>query len=480
MQEIKKQLKTGVVFTAIGQYAGVVSNLLVSMVLSRILSPTDYGTLNIVLVFLPFFQMISELGVGPAIIQNHDLDDLDLSSLFKMLTVVSLLIGCFFGFFGFGLSWFYGKTIYIPIAWLLSINIIFSIMSVVPVAILTKNQQFKILNLSGLMNYIIGSVIGIISALSGLGVYALIIGSTVPAILNFFCYFRLSGLHVLSGYNKKSFLKVRHFSSNQFGFGLVNYFSRNLDNIMVGKFFGAAALGSYGKSYQMLTYPNSILTDVITPVIQPILAQHQEDIELIKNIYSKVLRLLFLVGVPLSFFLCINASPLIAFLFGGQWDSAIAPFKFLSLVVWTQIAGSTIGSIFQARNETKYLFRTGIISTVIIVLGIIAGIILGDIAKLAFVLSIAFLINFLFTFWMLTHFALKTNLWFVIKILIKPFLLSILPTAASLSWIIFGKNPSSNFFQLVINTLIFGIVFLIETWRTGDIKFVMNFIKRND
>ncbi|WP_180368557.1 oligosaccharide flippase family protein, partial [Oenococcus oeni] len=88
MQEIKKQLKTGVVFTAIGQYAGVVSNLLVSMVLSRILSPTDYGTLNIVLVFLPFFQMISELGVGPAIIQNRDLDDLDLSSLFKMLTVV--------------------------------------------------------------------------------------------------------------------------------------------------------------------------------------------------------------------------------------------------------------------------------------------------------------------------------------------------------------------------------------------------------
>ncbi|WP_257611036.1 oligosaccharide flippase family protein, partial [Oenococcus oeni] len=76
--------------------------------------------------------------------------------------------------------------------------------------------------------------------------------------------------------------------------------------------------------------------------------------ELIKNIYSKVLRLLFLFGVPLSFFLCINASPLIAFLFGGQWDSAIAPFKFLSLVVWTQIAGSTIGSIFQARNETKY------------------------------------------------------------------------------------------------------------------------------
>ncbi len=95
---------------------------------------------------------------------------------------------------------------------------------------------------------------------------------------------------------------MRHFSSNQFGFGLVNYFSRNLDNILVGKFFGAEALGNYGKSYQMLTYPNTILTNIITPVIQPILARHQDNVPLIRNVYSKVLRLLLLIGVPLSFF----------------------------------------------------------------------------------------------------------------------------------------------------------------------------------
>ncbi len=478
MQEIRKQLKTGVIFMAIGQYSGVISNLVVNMILSRILSPTDYGVLNIVLVFLPFFQMISELGIGPAIIQNRDLDENDLSSLFKLLTIVSLLIGIIFGFFGFILSWFYDNSIYIPIAWLLSINIIFSIMAVVPTSILTKNQQFKAMNLASLLNYVLGSFLGVISAFYGFGVYSLIINSTIPVVLNFLCYLRLSKFHFVSGYKKSSFLKVRHFSSNQFGFGLVNYFSRNLDNILVGKFFGAEALGNYGKSYQMLTYPNTILTNIITPVIQPILARHQDNVPLIRNVYSKVLRLLLLIGVPLSFFLCINASPLIIFLFGNQWNSAIAPFRFLSIVVWTQIVGATNGSIFQARDKTKYLFRTGICSTVLIVSGIFFGIFLGNISKLAMVLSIVFFINFLFSFWMLTHFALKTNLWFVIKILIKPFLLSILPTAASLSWIIFGKNPSSNFFQLVINTFIFGIVFLIETWRTGDIKFVMNFIKK--
>ncbi len=479
MQEIKKQLKTGVLFTAIGQYAGVVSNLIVSMILSRLLSPSDYGTLNIVLVFLPFFQMISELGVGPAIIQNQSLNKEDLSSLFKMLTLASFAIGSFFGFFGFGLAWFYGKTIYIPIAWLLSINIVFSIMSVVPLAILTKNQRFKILNLSGLLSYFIGSIFGIISALEGLGVYALIVGSTVPAVLNFFFYLYFSHFQILSGYNKKSFSKIRHFSANQFGFGLVNYFSRNLDNIFVGKFFGAAALGNYGKSYQMLTYPNVMLTNVINPVIQPVLASHQDDVELIKNIYSKVLRLLFFFGIPLSSFLCLNASPLIGFLFGSQWSAAIPPFQFLSLAVWTQIIGSTIGSIFQARDKTKYLFRTGIISTLIIVSGIVLGIFLGNIARLAMVLSVVFVINFLFSFWMLAKYALNTSLLFVIKIMFKPLLLTIFPTVTLVLWLSFIKQPSSNFLQLVINSLIFGMIFLIEAWCSGEIKFILSFIRRS-
>ncbi|MFT8812567.1 lipopolysaccharide biosynthesis protein [Oenococcus sp.] len=479
MQEIKKQLKTGVIFTAIGQYAGVLSNLIVSMVLSRILSPADYGTLNIVLVFLPFFQMISELGVGPAIIQNRNLDQKDLSSLFKLLTVISLAVGLIFGLFGFGLAWFYGRTIYISIAWLLSINIVFSIMSVVPVAILTKSQQFKILNLSGLVNYVIGSILGIASALTGFGVYALIVGSTVPAILNFVTYFRLSRFRILSGYNRQAFRKIFHFSSNQFAFGLVNYFSRNLDNIFVGKFFGPAALGSYGKSYQMLTYPNSILTNVITPVIQPILASHQDDVDLIKRIYAKVLRLLFLVGIPLSAFLCLNAAPLISFLFGGQWNSAIHPFQFLSLAVWTQIVGSTIGSIFQARDRTKYLFWTGLISTLIIVSGIFIGILLGNITRLAMVLSGIFVLNFLFSFCMLARFALNTTLTFILRIMIRPLLLTIIPTLVLAGWIVLFSQPHSNFLQLVINTIIFGGIFLVEAWLSGEIKFVLSFIRRD-
>lgn len=478
MQEIKKQLKTGVLFTAIGQYAGVVSNLIVSMVLSRILSPSDYGTLNIVLVFLPFFQMISELGVGPAIIQNQDLDDHDLSSLFKLLTLVALFVSIAFGIFGFGLSWFYGHSIYIPIAWLLSINIFFSIMSVVPVAILTKAQQFKFLNLGGLMNYIIGSILGITSAFAGFGVYALIIGSSVPAVLNFVFYYKTSHFKLLPGYNKKSFSKVSHFSTNQFGFGLVNYFSRNLDNILVGRFFGPAALGSYGKSYQMLTYPNSILVNVITPVIQPILARHQNDVALIKRVYSKILKLLFLVGFPLSIFLSLNAAPLIHFLFGGQWDSAIHPFQFLSLAVWTQLVGSTIGSIFQARDKTRYLFITGVASTLLIIFGISIGIFLGNITNLAMVLSFVFVLNFFYTFWMLTKYALDTSLIFVLKIAVRPFLLSILPGAALFFWLHFGFIPSSDFFQLVINTIIFGLVFLVEIILSGDLKFLFSFIRK--
>ncbi|WP_146627361.1 oligosaccharide flippase family protein, partial [Oenococcus oeni] len=80
MQEIKQQFKHGVVYTAIGQYASVIANFIVTIILSRLLGPKTYGVLSIILVFLPFFSLISELGVGPAIVQSHELDDEDYSS----------------------------------------------------------------------------------------------------------------------------------------------------------------------------------------------------------------------------------------------------------------------------------------------------------------------------------------------------------------------------------------------------------------
>ncbi|EJO05136.1 lipopolysaccharide biosynthesis protein [Oenococcus oeni] len=479
MQEIKQQFKHGVVYTAIGQYASVIANFIVTIILSRLLGPKTYGVLSIILVFLPFFSLISELGVGPAIVQSHELDDEDYSSLFKILTFWSLIIGVIFGLLGIPVSYFYDDKIYILLSWMIAPNLIFSMMSVVPLSLLQKRQEFKHINITSLFAYVVGGVVGVVAAYMGLGVYSLILTSLIPVFLNFIAYFYFSKLKLFKGINEYSFGKIRSFSSYQFVFGIINYFSRNLDNLLVGKFFGQTALGNYGKSYQMITYPNNIFTNVIVPVMQPVLANYQENIQTIKKVYLKVLRFLLIVGIPLSLYLSVDSDLIIRFLFGSKWDGAIMPFRILSLTTWVQLITTTIGGIYQSRNMTKMLMKTGIVSTCITIFFIIIGILSGNINHFAAFIAANFYVTFTFNFYVLMKKALKSSITEVLKLILKPAVIAFIAFLAVIGWNSMAIDLHGIFWELLITSLIFWIIDLIGLIITKEIYFVFNIIFKN-
>ncbi|MFT8324146.1 lipopolysaccharide biosynthesis protein [Oenococcus sicerae] len=476
MQEIKRQFKQGVVYTAIGQYAGVIANFAVTIVLSRLLGPKTYGVLNIILVFLPFFQLLSELGIGPAIVQSHELNDRDYSSLFKILTFWSLIIGAVFGLLGIPVSYFYNDKIYLLLSWMLAPNLILSMMSVVPLSLLQKRQEFKHINITGLLAYLIGGTTGIVTAFLGFGVYSLILTSLIPAFVNFIAYFYFSKLKILKGLDKRALKKIRDFSTYQFEFGIINYFSRNLDNLLVGKFFGQTALGNYGKSYQMITYPNNIFTNVIVPVMQPVLANYQEDVATIKKVYLKVLRFLLIVGIPLSVYLSSNSELIIRFLFGHKWDGAIIPFQILSLTTWIQLITSTIGGIYQSRNMTKTLMKTGLISTAITISFITIGILAGNIDRLALFVAINFYVTFAFNFYVLMKVALKSSILQILKLMIKPLIIAAVAFLGVLAWNLLNIQITNIFLELLIVSIIFWGIDLIGLIITKEINFVLNIV----
>ncbi|MHA5207622.1 lipopolysaccharide biosynthesis protein [Oenococcus oeni] len=478
MQEIKKQFKRGIVYTAIGQYVGVAANIVVNIVLSRLLGPTAYGVLNVILVFLPFFSLISELGVGPAIVQSHELDDRDYSSLFKVLTFWSLVIGGIFGLLGIPVSYFYNDKIYVSLSWMLVPNLVLSMMSVVPVSLLQKRQEFKHINITGALAYIVGGSIGIVTAFLGFGVYALILTSFIPALLNFLAYFYFSKLKLVRGIDKFSFRKIRSFSAYQFGFGLINYFSKNLDNLLVGKFFGQTALGNYGKSYQMITYPNNVFTNVIVPVMQPVLANYQENVETIKKVYLKVLRFLLIVGIPLSLYLSVDSGLIIRFLFGHRWDGAIIPFQILSLTTWIQLITTTIGGIYQSRNMTKTLMTTGIVSTSITIVFIVFGILSRDLNHFSAFVAANFYITFLFNFYVLMKRALRSSILEVFRLMIKPLIVALVAFLGIAAWDWVNLPIHGIFLELVITSAIFWSLALIGLILTREMNFIFNTIFR--
>ena len=122
---MKKSLKYNTLFYGLSKYTTVFVTLLTTAVLSRILSPTEFGIVSVITVFTAFFSILADLGLGTAIIQNKTLSDNEIDDIFSFSVFVALFLGIAFGMLGMPISWFYENALYKKICLLLSISVFF-------------------------------------------------------------------------------------------------------------------------------------------------------------------------------------------------------------------------------------------------------------------------------------------------------------------------------------------------------------------
>ena len=120
---------------------------------------------------------------------------------------------------------------------------------------------------------------------------------------------------------RKALGKVFSFSAYQFSFQLINYFSRNLDKLLMGRYMSLSQLGYYDKSYRLMMLPLQNIAYVISPVMHPIFSEMQHDLKQLGASYLKVVRLLAFIGLPLSAVLFFTAQELVLIIFGDQWGA---------------------------------------------------------------------------------------------------------------------------------------------------------------
>jgi len=453
----KKQIISGVFYTAISKYTGIVISLVVTAILARLLTPDDFGVVAIATVIITFFGIFTDVGIGPAIIQNKDLTDKDLSDIFSFTICEGIVLSILF-FLSAGLigSYYNNETLAI-ICQLLSINIFLSSINIVPNALLYRDKLFKFIAWRSLTIQLLGGAIAVTAALSGAGLFALIINPIFSALFIFIVTYRREPQKVSFTLGISSIKKIFRYSSYQFLFNVINYFSRNLDKLLIGKLMGMGELGYYEKSYRLMMLPLQNITHVISPVMHPIFSEMQDDLQKLAFSYEKVIKLLAFIGFPLSVFLYFTASEITLLLFGEQWVNSIKPFQVLAISVGIQIIMSTSGSIFQAANDTKSLFICGLFSAILTVSSMLIGIfVFESLEAVAWCICIAFTINFFQCYWMLYSVTFKRNLLFFTKTLIKPITLCIILiiTFAISASFLFGLS-------LIVSACIKGAIFFL-------------------
>lgn len=457
---VKKQLLSGVLYTALAKYSGIIVSLVIAGVLARLLTPNDFGIVAIATVIIAFFNLFTDMGISPAIIQNKSLTQKELSAIFSF----TIWIGAGISLLFFAASWFiasyFESDILRTICQLLAINLFFASATIVPGALFYRNKEFRFIALRSFAIQITVGIVAVIAALCGAGLYALVITPILSSMLLFIISYLRYPQRLYFTLGIAPIQKIFSYSIYQFLFNLINYFSRNLDKLLIGKYMNMSALGYYEKSYRLMMLPLQNITQVITPVMHPILSDFQNDLSHLATSYERIIRFLAFIGFPLSVLLFFTSEEIILIIFGSQWMLSVPVFRILTFSIGIQIVLSSSGSIFQAAGDTRSLFICGLFSSTLNVAGMLLGIFyFGTLTALALCIVVTFSFNFIQCYWMMYYVTFhRRSLWTFIRQLGSPLAVSLLMMILLFPLQLIMQNTNI-FISLTIKSLICFIIF---------------------
>ncbi len=387
-------VKKATIINGAGRYVNIIFTLAVNVVLSRLLTPEEYGIVAVVTIFTTFFSIFADMGFGSAYIENRDLTTKDRDSLFSFMCYIG--IGLFLLFFGvsYFIAWFYKSTVYIYISWLLGFNLFLTSAKAIPLSDLQKQYKFATVSIVQVISSVVSSGIAIIMAFYGCSYYSIVAQSLIYTFVNLIVFEVLTKCKFKFKLDKSVLKKTYKFATGQLGFSCINYFSRNLDNLLIGSIMGEVSLAYYDKAYKTSTYPVSNFSSIIGGSIHPVLAKKQNDIQFVYNQFKKIFCFLFAVGCYVSVIMYSASREIILVLYGNQWEASIIPLSFLSLSLAFQMSTNVTGAFFQVLNKTKLWAIQGLITTSVLIVGISIGAAFGSINSV----SIGYLIGEAFVF----------------------------------------------------------------------------------
>ena len=280
---IRNEVRVGVFYTFIFKYIGIAAQILTTSILARLLSPDEFGIVVAVLVFVSFFQLISDSGIAASIIQDKELTTQEIFSLFVISLILSVLLAIMFFLLGPLIANFYKNNEYIKISALLSISLFFYTAHIVPWATMYRDQRFKAIGYVHLIVQILGAIFAIILALKGFSYYSLVYQSILQAASKFFIVIFLAPVSFTKQINFRIIKKIYKYSLFKLFNDIVQFLSKNLDNLLIGKYIGMNQLGYYDKAYKLMLLPVGSLADVVSQVLHPVLSLRQNNPDIIYN-----------------------------------------------------------------------------------------------------------------------------------------------------------------------------------------------------
>ena len=392
MADLKKKSVRGGMVTMVSQAASIGIQLTSTVVLARLLSPEDYGVIAMVMAVTSIAGLFRDLGLSSAAIQKKNLTRAQQSNLFWLNVVMGSLLTTIVAVGSPLVAWFYGKPELTAVTLALSASFLIGSIGTQHGAMLVRNMQFGRKAAATITGSVVSLVIAITLALNGYSYWALVWGSLAGSAATTLLLFSLSPFWPQLPSKGAGIRGMLKFGANITAFDFVNYFARNLDNILIGRYWGAGSLGMYSRAYQLLMFPINTIRGPIQAVAFPAMSKFDPDSPKFRQYYLSVVRLVATASMPLIAWIFVSSEEIVMLGLGPTWSHVIPIFNWLAVAAFIQPVSSLRGLLLLSSGQGRRYLEAGLITSVVVSAGFAIGVCWGAVGvAVSYAISICLL-----------------------------------------------------------------------------------------
>jgi PST family polysaccharide transporter len=371
--DLKRKSVRGGKVTFVSQGATAALTLVSTIILARLLAPEDYGVLAMVLAVTAFAGLFRDLGLSAAAVQKRTLSRAEQSNLFWINVGCGAVLTLGLAAAAPLVARFYGRPDVLGVTLVLSFTFVIASLGTQSGAALTRRMQFGRQATAMISGGLVNLLVAVILALQEQGYWALVWGRLSGQLVTSVALLALSSFRPTWPDRAVKMRALLRFGANVAAFDFINYFHRNLDNVLIGRFCGTDALGLYNRAYTLLMFPISNVRAPVNAVAFPALSRLQDSPHRFRTYYVRATSLIALLSMPLATFLFVAADPIIELALGAQWLGVSPIFSVLAIAAFIQPVAGFAGSLMLARGQGARYVQVGLCTTAVYVASFAIG-----------------------------------------------------------------------------------------------------------
>jgi O-antigen/teichoic acid export membrane protein len=351
-----------------------VTRILVAVVLARLLTPADYGVAGMAFIFSGLATIFSDLALGGALVQRREITEEDRSTVFWGSLAFSFVVAGVCVALSPLVAQFFGQQEVEKLVVVLSLSVPLSALTTTQVALLLRQLAYRSLEIRQMLAILSGAVAALVFAAAGFGPWAIVANALVASAVSTILVWRFSSWRPRFVFSFARLRDLSGFGLRLFGLRLMNYANLNVDNMLVGRFAGAAALGVYSLAYNVMFTPMIRIANPISSVVYPALARMQDDLPRMRRAWLRSKRMSASLLAPAFLIALVTAPDLVPVLFGDKWHEAVPVIQLLAVAGVAHSLVTLNWTVLQGTGRMKVAFRLGLLVSALTVASFAVGV----------------------------------------------------------------------------------------------------------